>query len=85
MLMQAEAFPQEPAGAIADNCTAQFASRNDTKPRTPWNWESTPVSNETTIDQAFARLPNGGEIPRLLDASRAAESQAPWLGFRHGF
>jgi len=77
-LVEAKAFPEEPAGAVANHGAADAGAGDDAQPGMGGWGKPQPIGNETAMGQPASTLTDAREIPTLLDPGRAAEAEARW-------
>lgn len=83
MLVNAESFPEQPAGAAARHGIADSSRGNHPKPRMRRFWQALPVGNEATHRQALPFPSHTRKIPGLLDSRSAPEAKALGRVARH--
>lgn len=72
MLMLPKTFPQQAAGAIALDGTANFFARDNTQLRFGTFRQTLPVGDEATEGEPLALLPDAREFPTLFNPRGAA-------------
>ena len=82
VLVEAEAFPHEPPGAIANMSLADAAAGDDAKPRRETRREAVPVDQHAALGQAASAFPGCPEIRTGLDSAGFGESRE-LAGGRH--
>ena len=82
VLVEAETFPHEPPGAIANMSLADAATGDDSKPRRYARQKDVPVDQHAALGQAVAAFPGCPEIRAGLDSAGFGESRV-LAGGRH--
>ena len=82
VLVEAETFPHEPPGAVANMSLANAPAGDHAKPRRAIRREALPVGQHTALGQAAAAFPVGPEIRAGLDSAGFGESRE-LAGGRH--
>jgi hypothetical protein len=73
VLVKAEAFSQETAGAVARDRVANPAGGNDPEPRSRLGGQGTPIGHQAGPGQPAAFLPRADKIPPLFDPRLSTE------------